>query len=125
MKGLTLSAVSRSPLSYFNIAATRSRNSCLTPLNASSCLSNTLHIPKGVVRNSFASGHVSGVGVPSARKILRMRPNWLPSSWVGGDVKIGDGVEFSEASSDSRTPKDQMSTGVEYDLLPRRASGGR
>lgn len=57
--------------------------------------------------------------------MLRMRPSWLPSSWVGGEVKIGVGLEELEARDERRTPRDQMSMGVEYDLLPRRASGGR
>ena len=60
-----------------------------------------------------ASGQVSGVGVPSVRKMLSMRPSWLPSSWVGGEVKMGTGGEEVEASSERRTPRDQMSRGVE------------
>lgn len=45
--------------------------------------------------------------------MLRMRPSWLPSSWVGGEVKIGAGVGEVEARYESRTPRDQMSMGVE------------
>lgn len=38
---------------------------------------------------------------------------------------MGVGLGEREASSERTTPRDQMSTGVEYDLLPRSASGGR
>lgn len=93
--------------------STNPLHSSLTPSNASPRPSKTLHMPNGVVRNPVASGHVSGVGVPSVRKMLRMSPNWLPSSWVGGEVKMGDGVLEVEASSERRTPRDQMSRGVE------------
>ena len=103
----------RSRLSYLNMPSTNPRNSPLTPANASSCLSKTLHMPNGVVRNEAASGQVAGVGVPRVRKMLRMRPSWLPSSWVGGEVKIARGVGEVEASSERRTPRDQRSIGVE------------
>lgn len=109
----TCFAVNLSPLSYLNIPSTSPLNSSLTPPNASSALSKTFHIPKGLVRNIEASGQVSGVGVPRVRKMLRMRPSWLPSSWVGGEVKIGVGVGEVEARYERRTPRDQMSMGVE------------
>lgn len=108
-------AVNLLELSYLNSPATNPLNGTLTSSNTTfgSLPSNTLHIPHGVVRNAAASGHVSGVGVPRVRNTLRISPSWLPSSWVGGDSKIGVGLGEAEAHSERRTPKDHMSDGVE------------
>ncbi|KAK1242951.1 hypothetical protein MKX08_005763 [Trichoderma sp. CBMAI-0020] len=84
---------------------------------------NTVHSSKGVTRNSFASGHVSGVGVPSVLKMLRIRPSWFPSSWTARDSNSGAGGE--RMASASMAPRAHMSTAADAEVGEVGWAGGR
>lgn len=124
VSSLTCSAVSRWLL-YLMSDDTRSIKSVFTSgrISSQGRAGNTVQSSKGATLNCFASGHVSGVGVPMVLKTLKIRPSWLPSSWTARDSKIGIGG--SRSASASITPKPHMSTSGPYDLFPKRTSIAR